>query len=119
MRPDRLLWLVALVFVAIWVLLVTWAFRAYAHDAAHPEWNPWLMQQRNQRDWVCCNDEDVLVLADNEWRTVGDHYEVLRDGRWEPVPAWAMTTTGDNITGGALLWVLDGQIRCFKPGTFY
>jgi hypothetical protein len=93
--------------------------KAFAHDPGHPEWNSWLMSQQNQNNGVCCDGNDTLVLGDNEWRTANDHYEVLYNGAWQEVPAWALTRSHDNITGSALLWVWHGHVRCFKPGTFY
>ena len=70
---TRAMW--ALMFVG--ALMISWS--ALAHDAAHPEWDSWLMSQHNQKDGMCCDGEDTLALADNEWRTVGNHYEVLRE----------------------------------------
>jgi hypothetical protein len=110
---TRAMWALMLV----GALLISWS--AFAHDATHPEWNAWLMKQHNQKDGMCCDGEDTLALADNEWRTVGGHYEVLRNGSWTEVPDWALTQTRDNPTGGALLWVWKGHVQCFKPGTFY
>jgi hypothetical protein len=109
--------------MAMWVLmlvgalLISWS--AFAHDPSHPEWNSWLMTQHNQNNGMCCDGEDTHVLADNEWRTVSDHYEVLNNGKWIEVPDWALTKTRDNPTGNALLWVWNGRVQCFKPGTFY
>lgn len=111
-------WWCLLIVVGIIVVLVS-IQKASAHDPKHPEWNSWLMSQHNQNDGVCCDGNDTFVLSDNEWRTVHGHYEVLYDGAWHEVPGWALTKTHDNITGGALLWVWQGQVQCFKPGTFY
>jgi hypothetical protein len=93
--------------------------KAFAHDPKHPEWNGWLMSQHNQNDGVCCDGNDTFVLTDKEWRIANGHYDVLYDGAWHKVPNWALTKTQDNITGSALLWVWDGHVQCFKPGTFY
>jgi hypothetical protein len=92
---------------------------ASAHDPRHPEWNGWLMSQHNQNDVACCDGNDTFVLADNEWRTNGDHYEIFHGGSWQVVPEWALTKSRDNITGNALLWMWQGHVQCFKPGTFY
>jgi hypothetical protein len=87
--------------------------KAFAHDPKHPEWTSWLMSQHNQNDAICCDGND------NEWRTNNGHYEVFYDGGWHEVPEWALTRSRDNITGNALLWVWQGHVQCFKPGTFY
>jgi hypothetical protein len=92
---------------------------ALAHDPEHPEWNRWLMSQVNQNNGMCCDGSDTYVLGDNEWRTVRGHYEVLHDGAWQQVPDWALTKSHNNITGSALLWMWQGRVQCFKPGTFY
>ncbi len=100
-------------------LLLLIALPASAHDAQHPEWTPWLMEQRNQSGAACCDGEDVVRLSDSEWRTTGDHYEVWHNGGWMAVPDSAMTKSHDNIADGALLWMWQGKVQCFKPGTFY
>jgi hypothetical protein len=92
---------------------------AFAHDPNHPEWNSWLMSQHNQNNGMCCDGNDTFVLGDNEWRTANGHYEVLYDGAWHEVPNWALTQSQDNITGSALVWIWQGHVQCFKPGTFY
>jgi hypothetical protein len=93
--------------------------KAWAHDSRHPEWNSWLMSQQNQSNAACCDGNDTFVLGDNEWRTNNGHYEVFHDGAWQAVPEWALTKSHENITGSALLWIWQGHVQCFKPGTFY
>lgn len=102
------------IIAAVWLCA-----QALAHDASNPEWNPWLMLQRNANGGICCTGDDTFVLTDSEWRMRGDHYEVLHGGTWLPVPTEALVPGSDNPTGHALLWVFDGLVRCFKPGVMY
>jgi hypothetical protein len=92
---------------------------AHAHIPDQPDWTDWLMQQRNQKDAMCCHGGDTVMLSDTDWRMKGDHYEVRFGGVWMIVPDWARTVTQDNPTGSALLWIWQGRVQCFKPGFSY
>jgi hypothetical protein len=123
-RKETRLTAILVTLILIAVLSLAWAVlgaisRAHAHDAKNPQWNNWLMAQKNQEDGICCNETDTFVLGDNEWRVVNAHYEVLHNGAWMEVPASALTKSKENPTNGALLWVWNGKVQCFKPGTFY
>jgi hypothetical protein len=48
-----------------------------------------------------------------------DKERVLHNGARMEVPASALTKSKENPTNGALLWVWNGKVQCFKPGTFY
>src|SRR5215472_12864496 len=81
---------------------------ARGHDSTG-QYTEWLRTQRNLRGGECCNGSDTIFLEDNEWRTAGDHYQVLYGGMWHDVPPWALTTSEENITGKAVLWLWRGE----------
>jgi hypothetical protein len=49
------------------------------------------------------HERDTILLKDNEWRTAGDHHQVLYSGKWHDVPPWALTASEENITGKAVM----------------
>ena len=108
------------------VLLLAYGIAGLAirSATAHlPEHSDWAATQFNQNNGQCCDGNDTIGLGDNEWRVVGhgtgSHYEVLHNGNWLIVPPHAMTKSKENPTGGALLWLWQTKVQCFKPGTFY
>jgi len=109
---------VATVTLLLWFGLL-WFGIAHAHSVDHPELDDWLMAQTNQNNGMCCDGEDVIALSDTEWRTQGDHYEVVLHGRWTSIEPWMLTRSPENHMDSALLWVWNGHVQCFKPGTFY
>jgi hypothetical protein len=100
-------------------LFLPWLGVVHAHSVGHPELDDWLMAQTNQNNGMCCDGEDVIELGDNEWRVLGDHYEVVLQGKWTPIEPWMLTRSPENRMSSALLWVWKGHPQCFKPGTFY
>jgi hypothetical protein len=106
-----------LVSATVWFPM--WFGIAWPHSPDHPQGNEWFMAQYNQNNGECCTGSDVVVLDDGEWRTKGDHYEVLHNGTWFTIEPWMLTQTQDNPTGHALVWIWKGRAQCFTPGTFY
>ena len=93
--------------------------QAHGHDSTG-QYTKWMMQQHNTRNGQCCDGHDGYLLDDNEWRIVGNHYEVFYNSTWHEVPDWAMLRTPDNNpTGRAVLWIWRGEPNCFAPATLY
>jgi hypothetical protein len=88
------------------------------HDSTG-QYTQCLQTQRNERGGECCNGQDTIFLDDNQWRTAGDHYQVFYGSAWHDVPSWALSTTKENITGKAVLWLWRGEPVCFKPAFFF
>ena len=69
---------------------------------------------------LCCSLADGESVADPDWRSAGDHYQVYLDGDWRDVPADALITE-PNRDGRTMVWPMrfEGQItiRCFMPGS--
>ena len=61
----------------------------------------------------CCDEADGRVLADDEWRTTAEGYEVQVNGDWKSVPPDAILSQTDNPTGGAVVFYYRNQILCF------
>lgn len=108
--------------VAFWLLiLVILLLVAVAHAAppenADPALAPWFHSLRHPRLGGCCDTADGRVTS---MRVVGDHYEVLIDGKfpgvttatWEVVPPDAILERQDNPTGGTVVFWYMHAIRC-------
>ena len=62
----------------------------------------------------CCSIADC---RNAESRIVGDHYEVLIDGKWLVVPPQLILDRNDNPTGQAVVcWTPTAGILCFVRG---
>ncbi len=61
----------------------------------------------------CCDQSDGRVLAEDEWRTTAEGYEVQVEGDWKPVPPNAILSQTENPTGGAVVFFYRNQILCF------
>lgn len=89
-----------------------------------PSLHAWFERQHNLRGGWCCNEADGHILEDDEWRTAGDHYEVLIGKKWHAVDRQSLRAGADdpNPTGKAIAWYVtwgeDGaSVFCFAPGT--
>lgn len=77
--------------LATLALLPTGALAHLQHAATPvtPEENDWLERQRAVDGTKCCNDRDIYVGQDVEWRIVRDghniHYEVMIAGIWRRI----------------------------------
>lgn len=86
-------------------------------NATH-EFQQWFESLRNPvTGGVCCGEADGKILADDEWRVVGDHYEVKVEGKFIPVPPGAILNRVDNPTGAPVLFMLGSQVLCFVRAT--
>ena len=86
----------------------------------------WFERQYAVNGAWCCNVSDGHMLADEDWRPQGDHYQVRIGGLWYLVPDSALRDPrgGPNPTGAAVIWYTMGalsgvRIYCFAPGTLY
>jgi hypothetical protein len=90
-----------------------------------PVLHQWFESQHSVAGAWCCNIADGYILADQDWRHAGDHYEARIDGIWYPIPPDALRDPhgGANPTGAAIVWYLraddDLRIFCFAPGFEY
>ena len=92
---------------------------AMAHGFTAEE-NAWLNRQRALDGMKCCDETDVHVSPDVEWRHVGGRYEVMIRGSWVPVPPGRIMRErpGDPSPWGqaALLFHSpQGVLFCFRP----
>ena len=77
---------------------------------------PWFQSLHNPTlSMSCCDKADGHILADKDWRTVADGYEVSIENIWVPVPKEAVLDRADNPTGSAVAFWLPGStsILCF------
>ena len=101
------------------VLLATPFLVVAAHAApppdADPTLAPWFRDLREpDTGRSCCSISDCRPA---EARTRGDHYEVLIEGQWLPVPPEKVLNRSDNPTGRAVVcWTRILGILCFIRG---
>jgi hypothetical protein len=85
----------------------------------------WFETQHSVDGAWCCDVADGFILAGDDWRQVGDHYEVRISGEWHPIPSDTLRDPhgGANPTGSAIVWYRgegpDLHIYCFAPGFEY
>jgi hypothetical protein len=97
---------------------------ALAHPTGTDPDAEWFSRQENIRQQSCCSEADGHRVADTDWRTTGNAYEVRIDGAWRPIAAehaLRKSLTDPNPTGGAVVWTTHGsdgkaRIWCFSPG---
>jgi len=99
------------------VLLLLIGIRA---DARPPEnadatLAPWFQGLRQPGTGIsCCSIADC---RQTDYRTAGDHYEALVQGRWISVPPEKVLDRTDNPTGRAVVcWTPATGIMCFVRG---
>ena len=90
-----------------------------------PELHAWFERQHSVTGAWCCDISDGQMLADDEWRVVGEHYEVRILGMWLGVGPSQLRDPagGPNPTEHAVVWYTTTEygvrIYCFAPGRFY
>jgi hypothetical protein len=94
------------------VLLLGHAASAAPPENADPALAPWYNSLR--LPWtnaLCCSMADCRPV---DSRTNDDHYEVLIEGQWRPVPDDKVLNRSDNPTGRAVVcWTPSSGILCF------
>lgn len=129
------LWFITSVLMLAMTLLLAWVLATFffligAHaapppGALDPELHAWFERQHSVVGAWCCNEADGHILSDDDWRGVGDHYEVRIADAWLSVPDTALRDTagGRNSTGHAIVWFTSNEfgvrLYCFAPGTEY
>lgn len=104
------------------LLLTVLVPSAYARDVGQyshtsPELHDWFKGLHNPRGTPCCEDADGYRLDDADWRMEADGtYSVRLKGEWVPVDPDAVVRESNHV-GYALVWIFNGRINCFLPGT--
>lgn len=76
----------------------------------------WFNQLRSPAGGLCCHNFDGISLEEDAWRTTGQGYQVLVEGKWIDVPDLNVVTEPNRL-GRAHVWLrVDGTVRCFMPG---
>ena len=93
------------------------AATAYARPPPNPDpaLVPWFESLRQPRTGAsCCSISDCRPA---DYRTSGDHYEVMLEDRWVEVPPEKVLHRLDNPTGrGVVCWTPATGIMCFVRG---
>lgn len=93
------------------------AATAYARPPPNPDPNlaPWFESLRQPHNGAsCCSISDCRPA---DYRTSGDHYEVMLEDRWVAVPPDKVLRRLDNPTGrGVVCWTPATGIMCFVRG---
>ena len=82
----------------------------------------WFEHQHSVTGAWCCKLADGHILAEQDWRVSGDHYQVWINNIWLKVPATALRDPlgSPNPTGHAVVWWTqvgdETVILCFAPG---
>lgn len=93
--------------------------------AINPELHAWFERQHNLNNGWCCNLADGHILEEEEWRVVGNNYEVFIRNQWVKIDSELLRRdplSDPNPTGKAIVWyaILGEnrlQIYCFASGT--
>ena len=101
------------------VVVLSVATTAFAHDPEHPELNGWYESLHSGKG-PCCDGSDAKRVDDADWESKDDHYRVRIHGEWVDVPNEAVVP-GPNLAGRTMVWPYfqNGQtkVRCFMPGS--
>lgn len=86
--------------------------RAAPPPDADPALAPWFRSLQQPRTGIsCCSVVDCRRV---DSRLAGDHYEVLIDGVWKPVPPETVLDRSDNPTGRAVVCYTPARgVMCF------
>ena len=80
-----------------------------------PEVRQWFEGLHDKKGFMCCSNMDGVKLEDPDWEMSGNNYRVRIDGKWQDVPPDAVLDI-PNRFGPAIVWRLNGKIRCFIAG---
>jgi hypothetical protein len=104
-------------------LLLLFPFASLAHDSHDPVMSEWTMKQQNINGLRCCNETDVYILEQDEWKLENGVYWVFIENKWYDLKKYWLVNLihGPNPSGKAVLWYSktdDGDIQfyCFTPG---
>lgn len=101
-----------------WAVIGLGAY-ALAHDRhvqVDDQTLQWFKGLRNQNGFSCCDGTDGTKLEDPDWRMTDDGFEVKLEGEWRAVPPEAVLKASNRV-GYAMVWIWNGRIACFMPGT--
>jgi hypothetical protein len=96
-------------------LLAATVSLALAHDPSHQHFE-WFKSLQNSKGVPCCDGTDGVRIEDTDWRMVDDKFEVRVKGEWRPVPPENVLKASNRV-GYAVVWIFNGQVLCFLPGT--
>lgn len=93
----------------VFVGLAVFPMMAHAQPPAgtdkHSPTAEWFQSLRNPITGIsCCDRSDGHILADDAWRVMGNHYEVLINNAWTTVPDRVVLSRSDNPTGSAVVF---------------
>jgi len=85
-------------------------------ENADPALAPWFQSLAVPGTGVsCCSIADCRPT---DYRTVGDHYEALIEGKWVVIPPRKVLDRTDNPIGrGVVCWTPERGVMCFVRGT--
>lgn len=76
---------------ALILLGLLWCFQALGHGSQFTaDEVAWMDRQRAVDGTKCCNEHDIFMLSDPQWRVSSGHYEVRAFGAWHQVPPGRM-----------------------------
>lgn len=106
----------------VMAVAATAATPAMARDSGqyaqvNPELHEWFDGIKSPRGVPCCSTSDGVKLEDPDWRIEEDgSYSVRLEGKWTPIPPDAVVTIPNRV-GYAVVWIFNGQLLCFMPGS--
>ncbi len=86
------------------------------HNRANDEW---FKSLRSTGGMACCDGTDAQRVDDLDWKAEPDEefpFSVRIDGKWVKIRK-DQVITAPNITGHALLFIWNGTLTCFAPGS--
>jgi hypothetical protein len=96
-------------------------FMAQAYAGGWPvnPLTPWFEAQHNKNGMSCCDTADGHRLDDTEWQQTADgRYSVRLKGVWTEVPPdCVLEVKRTDPIDYAVVWIWQGKIICFRPGT--
>jgi hypothetical protein len=101
--------------LAVVLCLLTGIAAANPPEGADARMAPWFHSLQQPGTGVpCCSISDCRTA---DFRTSGDHYEVMVDGWWQEVLPDKVIHRSENPTGRAVVcWTPVHGILCFIPG---
>jgi len=74
----------------------------------------WFRSMHNRDGMSRCSESDGHFLADDAWRWVGGHYEILIGNNWISVPDRSIAVGPMNPTGRGVAWYTAANLYCFS-----